>query len=333
MSVAHNGKGAELRASNFVCALALCMACTHIVYAQSYPTKPIRMIVPFAPGGGSDVTGRIVSAKLSERLKQQVVVENRTGAGGAIGTEFAARAAPDGYTLLLGSMSELALYPAVASKVPYDTVRDFTPIALAGDVPFLLVTNPALPVRTTKELIALAKARPGEINYGSAGAGSTSHMTMALFGSLTGTRLVHIPYKGSAPATTDLVAGHLQAMMGTLPAALPFAKSGRLRALAVSSAKRWPSIPEYPTVAESGVPGYEVILWTGVLAPAGTAREIITQLQREIASLLTLSDVKESFAKQGAEINSAGPEQFAAIIRRDLAKWAKVAREANVRIE
>jgi len=230
-------------------------------------------------------------------------------------------------------MSELAAYPAVASKVPFDTLRDFAPIALAGDTPFLLVTNPSLPVRNTKELIALAKARPGEINYGSAGAGSTSHLTMALFTSMTGTKLVHIPYKGSAPAASDLVAGHLQAMMSTLPAAIAFAKSGRLRALAVSSAKRWPSVPEYPTVAESGVPGFEVILWTGVLAPAGTPREIIAQLQREIATLLTLPEVKELLAKQGAEINSAGAEQFAAIIRNDLAKWVKVAREANIRIE
>jgi tripartite-type tricarboxylate transporter receptor subunit TctC len=325
----------NLRVFNFATALALCVACTQMAAhaQQPYPTKPIRMIVPFAAGGASDATGRIVSAKLSERLKQQVVVDNRTGAGGAIGTEYAARAAPDGYTLLLGSMSELAAYPAVASKVPFDTLRDFAPIALAGDTPFLLVTNPSLPVRNTKELIALAKARPGEINYGSAGAGSTSHMTMALFTSMTGTKLVHIPYKGSAPAASDLVAGHLQAMMSTLPAAIGFAKSGRLRALAVSSAKRWPSVPDYPTVAESGVPGFEAILWTGVLAPAGTPREIIAQLQREIASLLTLPDVKELLAKQGAEINSAGAEQFAAIIRADLAKWAKLAREANIRIE
>jgi tripartite-type tricarboxylate transporter receptor subunit TctC len=212
-------------------------------------------------------------------------------------------------------------------------VRDFAPIALAGDIPFLLVTHPSLPVRSTKELIALAKARPGEINYGSAGNGSTSHLTMAMFGSLTGTKLVHIPYKGSAPATADLVAGHLQAMMGTLPAALPFAKSGRLRALAISSAKRWPSAPAYPTVAESGVPGFEVILWTGVLAPAGTPKEIIALLQREIAQKLTLPDVKENFARQGAEINSVGPEQFAAYIKADLAKWAKVAKDANIRIE
>jgi tripartite-type tricarboxylate transporter receptor subunit TctC len=299
----------------------------------SYPTKPIRMIVPFAVGGASDAMGRVLSAKLGERLKQQVIVDNRTGAGGAIGTEAAARAPADGYTLLLGSMSELAAYPAVAPKAPLDTLRDFAPIALAGDTPFLLVTNPSLPVRTTKDLIALAKARPGEINYGSAGAGSTSHLTMALFTSMTGTKLVHVAYKGSSPAATDLVAGHLQAMMSTLPAAIGFAKSGRLRALGVSSAKRWPSVTEYPTVAESGVPGFEAILWTGVLAPAGTPREIIAQLEREIASLLTLADVKELLAKQGAEINSAGAEQFAAIIRRDSAKWAKLAREANIRIE
>jgi tripartite-type tricarboxylate transporter receptor subunit TctC len=300
---------------------------------QAYPAKPIRMIVPFAIGGASDVTGRVLAAKLSERLKQQVIVDNRTGAGGAIGTELVAKAVPDGYTLLLGSMSELAAYPVVATKPPFDTMRDFAPIALAGDTPFLLVVHPSLPVRSTKELITLAKARPGELLYGSAGAGSTSHLTMALFTSLTGTKLTHVPYKGSAPAATDLVAGHLQAMTSTLPAALPFAKSGRLRALAVSSAKRWPSVPEVPTVAESGVPGFEVILWTGVLAPTGTPREIVAQLAREIANLLTLPDIRDALAKQGNEINSAGPDAFAAIIRRDLAKWGKLAREANIRID
>ena len=324
-------------ASNFAIALALCAVCTQMsAHAQTggaYPTKPIRMIVPFAVGGASDAMGRVLSAKLGERLKQQVLVDNRTGAGGAIGTEAAAKAPADGYTLLLGSMSELSAYPAVALKAPFDTLRDCAPIALAGDTPFLLVTNPSLPVRNTKELIALAKARPGEINYGSAGAGSTSHLTMALFTSMTGTKLVHVQYKGSSPAATDLVAGHLQAMMSTLPAAIGFAKSGRLRALGVSSAKRWPSIPEYPTIAESGVPGFDAILWTGILAPAGTPREIIAQLERETATLLTLPDVKELLAKQGAEINSAGAEQFAAIIRRDNAKWAKLAREANIRIE
>jgi len=314
--------------------LALVAAlCGLDAHGQAYPSRPIRMIVPFAPGGGSDVTARILSAKLSERLKQRVVVDNRTGAGGAIGAELAAKAPPDGYTLLLGSASEIALYPAVAAKVPYDPVRDFVPVALAGDIPFLLVTHPSLPVRNTKGLIALARARPGEINYGSAGNGSTSHLTMAMFGAMTGTRLVHIPYKGSAPATADLVAGHLQAMMGTLPAALPFARSERLRALAISSAQRWPSAPEYPTVAESGVPGFEVILWTGVLAPAGTPREIVALLEREIAQILALPDVKESLARQGAEINTAGAERFAALIKGDLAKFAKVAKDANIRVD
>ncbi len=202
-----------------------------------------------------------------------------------------------------------------------------------SDIPFLLVTHPSLPARNVKELIALAKSRPGEINYGSAGNGSTSHLTMAMLGSLTGTKMVHIPYKGSAPATADLAAGHLQAMMPTMPAALPFVKSGRLRALAVSSAKRWPTVPRFPTVAESGVPGFEVILWTGVLAPAGTSKEIVALLHREISQILTQADVKESLARQGAEINSAGPEQFAVYIRADLAKWAKAARDANIRAD
>jgi tripartite-type tricarboxylate transporter receptor subunit TctC len=202
-----------VRASSLLLFLLYGVIAAPVAHGQAYPARPIRMIVPFAPGGGSDVTARILSAKLSERLKQRVVVDNRTGAGGAIGAEIAAKAAPDGYTLLLGSASEIALYPAVAAKVPYDPVRDFAPVALAGDIPFLLVTHPSLPVRNTKGLIALARARPGEINYGSAGNGSTSHLTMAMFGSLTGTQLVHIPYKGIAPASAYLVEAPLQACL------------------------------------------------------------------------------------------------------------------------
>jgi tripartite-type tricarboxylate transporter receptor subunit TctC len=317
--------------------LTLCGLCAIVpaaaVEAQSYPTRSIRMIVPFAPGGGSDVTGRILAQKLSERFKQQVVVDNRTGAGGSIGADLVAKSAPDGYTLLLGSVSEIALYPAVAAKIPYNAVRDFAPVALVADIPFMLVTHPALPVRNTRELIALAKTRPDQINYGSAGNGSTSHLTMAMFNSLTATKMTHIPYKGSSPATADLVAGHLQAMMPTMPAALPFEKSGRLRALAVSSGKRWPTAPALPTVAESGVPGYEVILWTGVMAPAGTSKEIVSLLHREISQIVAQADVKESLGRQGAEINSAGPNGFAAVIKNDLTKFAKVAKEADIRLD
>jgi tripartite-type tricarboxylate transporter receptor subunit TctC len=301
--------------------------------AQSYPNRSIRMIVPFPAGGASDTSSRVLSVRLGERLKQQIVIDNRTGAAGAIGAELAARAAPDGYTLLFGSASEISLLPAIATKMAYDPLKDFVPVSLVSDIPFALVVHPSLPPRTVKELITLARARPDEINYGSAGIGSTSHLSMALFNSMTGTRMTHVPYKGSATATTDLVAGHLQALMPTLPPALQFAKSGRLRMLGVSSPKRWPTAPEVPTIAEAGVPGYELILWGGVLAPAGTPKEIVALLHREIGQVLSQPDVKENLRKLGGEVNASGPDEFAAYIRKDFARWAKFAKEANLRID
>jgi tripartite-type tricarboxylate transporter receptor subunit TctC len=291
------------------------------------------MIVPYAAGGASDVTGRIVAHRLGERLKQQLVVENRTGAGGGIGADVAAKAVPDGYTLLLASSSEIAMLPAVSRKLPYDPVRDLAAVALIGDVPLLLVAHPSLGVQNVHELIALAKAKPGAINYGSAGIGAISHLAMVFFNSVTGTRMVHVPYKGSVPATADLVAGHLQVGTPTLSAALPFERSGQLKVLAVTSARRWPSLPNVPTLAESGLPEYEVVLWTGVMAPAGTPPDIVALLYREIAQVLTLPDIKEALARQGAEVNSAGPDQFAAIIRADLAKWNRVVRDADIKLD
>jgi tripartite-type tricarboxylate transporter receptor subunit TctC len=291
------------------------------------------MIVPYAAGGASDVTGRIVAHRLGERLKQQLVVENRTGAGGAIGADVVAKAVPDGYTLLLASSSEIAMLPAVSRKLPYDPVRDLMAVALIGDVPLLLVAHPSLGVQNVNELIALAKAKPGTINYGSAGIGAISHLAMVFFNSVTGTRMVHVPYKGSVPATADLVAGHLQVGTPTLSAALPFERSGQLKVLAVTSARRWPSLPNVPTLAESGLPEYEVVLWTGVMAPAGTPPDIVALLYREIAQVLTLPDIKEALAKQGAEVNPAGPDQFAALIRADLAKWNKVVRDADIKLD
>jgi tripartite-type tricarboxylate transporter receptor subunit TctC len=311
----------------------LLLAFVSTVGAQPYPNRPVRMIVPYAQGGASDVTARILSARLGERLKQQIVVENRTGAGGAIGAEVAAKAAPDGYTLLLGSASEIVMLPAVARKLPFDPVRDFAPIAMVSDIALVLVTHPSLGVQTVNELIALAKAKPGTINYGSAGIGATSHLAMAMFNSLTGTKMVHVPYKGSVPATADLVAGHLQVGTPTLPAALPFERSGQLKVLAVTSARRWPTLPSIPTLAESGLPDYEVILWTGLMAPAGTPSDIIAMLHRETAATLALPEVKEALGRQGAEINSAGPERFAATIRSDLAKWTKVVKDADIKLD
>jgi tripartite-type tricarboxylate transporter receptor subunit TctC len=300
--------------------------------AQSYPTHPVRMIVPYAAGGASDVTARIVAAGLSERLKQQIVVENRTGAGGAIGAEAAAKAAPDGYTLLLGSASEIVMLPVVA-RIPFDPVRDFAPVAMVSDIALVLAVHPSLAAQSVQELIALAKSRPGAINYGSAGIGATSHLAMAMFNAMTGTQMVHVPYKGSVPATADLVAGHLQVGTPTLPAALPYVKSGQLRVLAVTSGRRWPTLPDVPTLAESGVPGYEMTLWTGLMAPAGTPQDVVTQLHRETVEVLATPQVREAIGRQGGEINTGGPAEFGALIRSDLAKWQRVVKQAGIKVD
>ena len=310
-------------------AMTLAPAATH---AQTYPTKPVRMIVPFPAGGGSDSAARSLAPRLAERLKQQIVVDNRAGAAGAIGTEYAARAAPDGYTLLLGSTSELALYPALAAKLGYDTLRDFTAIALVSDIAFILVVHPSLPARSVRDLVQLAKARPGEINYGSAGSGATSHLTMALLCHMSGTNMVHIPYKGSAPAAADLLGGHLHAMMPPMPSVLPHVMRGRLRALAISSAKRWPTVPDLPTMAESGLAGYEVLLWTGVLAPANTPSDIVSRLSREIAQALTHADVVQALASQGAVVRFLDSEPFGAYIKAETSKWARIGRQTGIRI-
>ena len=300
--------------------------------AQSYPQRAIHMIVPYAVGGASDTTARIVAAKLSERLGQPIVVDNRTGAGGAIGTEVVARAAPDGYTLLLASASEIVQLPVVA-RAPYDPVRDFAPIAMVTDIALVLVAHPSLGVQNVQELITLAKSKPGAINYGSAGIGATSHLAMAMFNAMTNTKMVHVPYKGSAPATADLVAGHLQVGTPTLPAALPYEKSGQLKVLAVTSAKRWPTMPNVPTLAESGLPDYECILWTGLMAPAGTPADVVSVLYRETAAAVKQPDVQEALRRQGGEVNAGGPEQFAALIKADLVKWKRVVTEAGIKVD
>ena len=310
----------------------LLLVATGAAAAQSYPQRAVHMIVPYAVGGASDTTARILAAKLAERLGQPIVVDNRTGAGGAIGTEAVARAAPDGYTLLLASASEIVQLPVV-TRAPYDPVRDFAPIAMVSDIALVLVAHPSLGVHNVPELIALAKSRPGAINYGSAGVGATSHLAMAMFNAMTNTKMVHVPYKGSAPATADLVAGHLQVGTPTLPAALPYEKNGQLKVLAVTSAKRWPTLPNVPTLAESGLPDYECILWTGLMAPAGTPPEIVALLYRETASALKQPDVQEALRRQGGEVNAGGPEQFVALIKADLAKWKRVVTQAGIKVD
>ena len=309
------------------------LCATATVAAQNYPTRPVRMMVPFPAGGGSDTMGRIIGGKLSERLGQQFVVENRPGAAGSIGAEIAARAPADGYMILLGSTSELVQYPNVNPKVSYDPLRDFAPIGLIGTIPMVLVVHPSLPIRNVKELVALAKARPGEINFGSAGQGATTHLAVELFILLANIKLTHVPYKGSPQAVTDLVAGNVQLGIPTMPAALPFIKTGRVKVLGVTTAKRASNLPEVPTLNEAGVKGYEAALWTGLLAPTGTPGPIVNRLNGEIAKIVELKDVQDALARQGAEAQTSTPPEFAAFLKSEYAKWARVVKESGIRIQ
>jgi tripartite-type tricarboxylate transporter receptor subunit TctC len=299
-------------------------------WAQSgYPAKPVRLVVPSSPGGGTDITARLLAPKLTERLGQQVVVENRAGAGTMIGTEVVAKAAPDGYTLLMG-LSTLAINPAMYKKVPYDSVRDFAPISQVISAPNMLVVHPSIPAKTVKELIAFARARPGQLNYASAGHGTNPHLSMELFLSMTGLKVVHIPYKGLAPGIVDLLAGHVTLATATMLTGLPHVKSGRLRLLGTTGAKRAAVLPDEPTVAEAGVPGYEASQWYGVLAPAQTPKEIITRLHAEITRILQAPDMREKLAADGTDPVGSSPDEFARYIKSELTKWGKVARDAGI---
>jgi len=291
------------------------------------------MIVPFPAGGGSDAMGRVVGDMLGERLGWRIVVENRSGAGGSIGADAVAKAAPDGYTLLLGSSGDQVHYPNMNPKAPYNPVRDFAPIGRVGDVALVLVAHPSLPVKSVKELVALAKSRPGEINFSSAGYGASMHVAMELFMSTTGVKMTHVPYKGGPQAVADTIAGNVHVGIHPMPFTLPFVKAGRLRALAVSTAKRSPVLADTPTMQEAGVKGYDMVLWTGVLAPVGTPKEIIARLHSGIVNVLGLPEVKEALARQGAEPASSTPEQFAAFIKAEFAKWSKVIRDAKIVID
>jgi len=297
--------------------------------AQSFPARPVRLVVPSAPGGGADITARIISPRLSELLGQQVVVENRAGAGTMIGSETVARAAPDGYTLLLG-ISTLAINPAMVRKVPYDALKDFATISQIVSLPNILVTHPSLPAKTVKELVAFAKARPGQLNFASAGVGTNPHLSMELFLSMTGLRMIHIPYKGAGPGVVDLVAGHVPVMTPSILSGLPHVKSGRLRALGVTGAKRAGGAPQVPTIAEAGVPGYEAVQWFGVLAPAGTSREIVARLHGDIVRALQAAEVRDRLASDGADPVGSTPEAFAAFLRAETVKWAKVVKDAGI---
>ena len=313
--------------------LAAAAALSGTTMAQQFPNKPLRLIVPFPPGGGNDILARFVGQRLAEVIGQQIIIDNRGGAGGLIGAELAAKAVPDGYTLFLASIGNLAFMPALHAKLPYDPVKDFAPLTLLATSAFVLVVNPSVPAKTVKELIALAKAKPGSLNYASAGQGSSLHLTGEIFKLATGTDLVHVAYKGGAPALTDLVAGQVQIMFGTTPATLPQVKAGKLRALGVSGAKRSAAAPEVPTIAEAGVPGFEVLNWYGIVAPGKTPAAIVQKLNRDLLAVLQSPQMIESLSAQGLEAAARSPEQFGAFIKSEIAKYAKVIKAANIRAE
>jgi tripartite-type tricarboxylate transporter receptor subunit TctC len=318
-----------MKRSAIALAVCLVLACG-LAAAQRYPEKPVRMVVPFQPGGGSDTVGRALARGMSERFGQQVVVENRVGAAGSIGAEFAAKAPADGYTILLGSTSELTQYPIVNPKVRYDPVRDFAPVGLVATVPLVFVIHPALPASSVQEFIRLARARPGQIDFGSAGVGATTHLAVEHFILLTGVKLNHVPYKGSPQATADLVAGQIQTAIPTLPSAIGFIQANRLKALAVSTERRVPGLPDIPTMQEAGVKGYVNVLWTGLLAPRGTPAAIVKQLHGEIATALENADVRKALEAGGASPQASTPEAFAAFIKAELEKWTRVVKQAAI---
>ena len=297
---------------------------------QGYPARPIRFIVPFAPGGGTDFMARLVSQKLGERLGQQIIVDNRAGAGGTVGSNLVAKAAPDGYTLLLGQVSPLAISPHL-EKVPYDPVRDFSAASLLASSYHVLVVHPSLPVKSVKDLVALAKARPGQINYGSSGAGTNLFLIAELFKATTGTDIVHIPYKGTAPAVIAILSGESQMMFGGITGVLSHVESNRLRALGVTSPRRSPLLPRVPTLIESGLRGVDAASWYALLGPAGLPREILDRLSHEVAQLAANADYRAQLEKQAFEPHSTRPDEYPAFIKAELAKWAKVIKAAGIK--
>ncbi len=297
--------------------------------AQTYPSKPVRIVVPFAAGGGVDVTARILAQGLTERLGQMVFVENRTGASGIIGTEFVAKSAPDGYTLLVGSQTTQAVVPAMY-KTSYDGARDFAPVTVIATSPLLIVAHPSLPVKTVKDLIALAKARPGQLTFGAA-SGGTPHMAGELFKLTAKVDLLFVPYKGEGPAVSDAMGGQISLVFSNLPVVLPLTRSGRLRGIAVTSAQRVPTAAEFPTVAESGLPGFEANTWFGCLAPAGTPADVIGRLNAEAARALSTLAVKERMAGMGLFVVANKPEEFAELLKKEIPRWAKVVKDSGVK--
>jgi len=315
------------------CALAVCFAAVSgYSSAQNFPSKPLRLVVGSTPGGGTDISARLIAPKMSEQLGQQVVVENRPGATTTIGVNYVVRSAPDGYTMLMG-VSSLAINPHILKNVPYDALTDLAPVTQVLVAPNIMVAHPSLPIRTVKELVAFARPRPGQLNFAAGGAGSSQHLAIELFLYMTGTKIVHVPYKGQGMALIDVVAGQVSLMMANVISALPHVRSARLRALGVTGSKRTKVAPDIPTIAESGVPGYEVLQWYGVLAPAATPREIIGRLHGVIARAVQDPKIRERIVADAGEPVGNTPDEFSAILRADYKKWGDVIRKAGIRVD
>ena len=315
--------------------LACCLAgCAPAALAQSYPTKAVRFVVPYPAGGYYDLLARVIGAKLAENWSQPVVVENRVGANGMVGTDFVAKSAPDGYTILMVGIGPFGISPSLYAKMAYDPVRDFAPVIHVASAPNVLVVHPSVDARSVKELIALARADPGKLAFSSAGSGSSQHLSAEMFDTMTGVKMTHVPYKGSAPAVTATLGGQVSVLFGTMADVVAHIRADKLRALAVTSARRIPALPEVPTMNEAGVPGFEATAWFGVFAPAAVPHDIIAKLNQDIGRILQMPDVLERISQQGsAEIIGGSPEQYGAFVRAEIAKWAKVVKDSGAKAD
>jgi len=311
----------------------LFMALGNAVVAQTYPAKPIRIVVPFPAGGIADLFSRHIGQKLTDTWGQPVIVDNRPGAGGNIGAEIVAKSPPDGYTLVMGSIGTHSVNVSLFSKLPYDPLRDFAPVALVMEAEGLLVMHPSVPVKSVKELVALARARPGQVAYASAGHGTASHLAGELFKSMAKVDMVHVPYKGNVPAITDLIGGQTSLLFATMPTVLPQVQAGRLKALAVTGSVRSPAAPKLPTIAEAALPGYSVTNWIGLFAPAGTQRDIVVKLNGETVRIMQAPEIQKRLLAEGAKFTPTTPDQFTAFVKSEIAKWAKVVKEAGIRVD
>jgi tripartite-type tricarboxylate transporter receptor subunit TctC len=318
-----------VRAAGAIAALA---AAT-LVSAQSYPTRTIKMIVPFPPAGSTDISARAVAGKLGERLGQPVVIENKPGAGGNIGTDVVAKSPPDGYTLIVGTVGTHAINAGLYSKMPYDNIKDFAPVILLSTTPNVLVMPPSFPARSVQDVIAMAKAKPGELTFASSGSGTSIHLSGELFNSMAGTKMQHIPYKGSAPMLIDLMSGQVNMAFDNLSAAIVHIKAGKLKALATTGPQRSPAMPDLPTVSEAGLTGYDSTSWNAIYVPAGTPREIVDKLNREVNAILQSPETRRFFSEQGAEAGGGTPEQLGAFTRAETAKWAKVVKDSGAKVD